>query len=147
MPNIFFDENSTIFTTLIEAIYNYQEPRKVSDLVLTRFQVGSDIPLVNLTLARQDIRTTSLRVTFLTPLDNDEQADTVLLHAIEATTQREFACDVIRELGGTTGYCIFKNLKPMTMYKIHLIDAVFLRGLGRVYKIRPLNDFCTARFI
>ena len=54
---------------------------KVSDTVLTQFNVGSDVPLVNLTLSGEDIRSTSLRVVFRTPLDGDDVPDSILMTA------------------------------------------------------------------
>ena len=65
----------------IQAIYNRIRPLKVSDTVLTQFNVGSDVPLVNLTLSGEDIRSTSLRVVFRTPLDGDDAPDSILMTA------------------------------------------------------------------
>ena len=50
----------------------------MSDVALTRFNVGSDVPMVNLSLSEEDIRSTSLRVVFSTPLDGDAEAGETL---------------------------------------------------------------------
>ena len=72
-----------IFLTEVKAIYNEVNPMKVSDVVFARFQLGGEVPLVNLTLIPEDIRSTSLRVTFFTPLDDGEPADTIIMTAVE----------------------------------------------------------------
>ena len=84
------DENTFSYRYAVQAIYNRIRPLKVSDTVLTQFNIGSDVPLVNLSLSGEDIRSTSLRVVFRTPLDGDDAPDSILMTARVLRTLKEF---------------------------------------------------------
>ena len=79
----------------------------MSDVVLTRFETGGDSPDVILTLAEEDIRSTSLRVTFLTPLDKGVSAKKITLEAVNFVDQTQHFCVPVRELEGLLIFIFF----------------------------------------